>query len=451
MPTQIAYELTNSRGRYGPIQQNFKFAVPKGYSVLVGRNDSGKSALLQFIFKSLFESDEQRKDKICLVTQDRQYARHTTQPPTNLRDYNQHLYQQMVNSHKPSVGPVGPDSGSLYTLLLHRTNFVRQLQTINRYLIRLGFSEIVLKDVQIVNLDNVEIHFHGSGIRCVMPVLAALTSPDILVVLIDEPELSLEARAQRVLKGILLEAVCQETTILVATQSHIFLDKEEIDRNFVVTSSGGQLGVEFIRSKEHLIDVTYNLLGNSLEDLFFPSNFLIVEGSSDQSVCERVSKLSNIPVGRVKIISARGIDNVQDSYRAIENALVPLIADHSPYSRRVVVLLDKPSDEAKKIVESVARQLNERCVILPAASIEEYIPAEIYQRAGRDKANDLKRLEDTRKEVSYGSSGSLARLCELKNEISSALSSGLDASDLDQIPVIRDAVKLADSKASGGS
>lgn len=448
MPDQAVFEFINSRANYGPILSNFKFTLRGGYSTLVGKNDSGKSALLQFVFKSLCEANDQWKNKMCLVTQDRQYIQPSTPPPTNLHDYNNQLYSQMTNSPKPSSGPVGPDSSMLYTLLLHRTDFINQLGLINKYLIRLGFGELVLKGVQIANIDNVEISSHGSGLRCVMPVLAALTSPDISVILIDEPELSLEARAQKALKEILLESANEGKTILLATQSHIFLDKEGMAKNFVVSNSGGHLEIDCIRSGEQLIDVTYNLLGNSLEDLYFPGNFLIVEGGSDQVICEKVASLLNLGSGKIKIISAKGIDNVSDTYRAIKNTLIPLLTSDSPYSKRVVLLIDKPIERiGERVVEELSKALGGRCVVLDVSSIEEYIPENIYKKSGRNKSDDLQQIEEIKKRVNHGDREAFGRLRGLKKEISSALASVLTEEELDGIPIVRDAVKLAKEKS----
>jgi predicted ATP-dependent endonuclease of OLD family len=312
----------------------------------------------------------------------------------------------------------------------------------------MGFEPVTLRDAQTAMVSEVEIASHGSGIRCVLPILAALTSPDIKYLLIDEPELSLEARAQRVLKELLLEAAQAGRTVLVATQSHIFLNKDNVSCNYVVINQGARLDLEQVSEKEKLLDLTFNLLGNSLEDLFFPSNFLIVEGSSDQVVCEKVATLLRIPTGRVKIISAQGIDNVSDAYKSIKNTLVPLLADHSPYSKRVVVLLDRPSSDASRSVDEIQNALKERCIVLDEPSLEEYVPEDLFDMAGRNKAFDLDNLKEKTTEHKYAKKDeTLKALRELKKEISSALATALRHEDLDKIPKIRDAVKLASDRA----
>lgn len=44
--------------RYGPLQDGFAFELGDGYIVLVGENNSGKSAVLQLAFKTLCRHPE---------------------------------------------------------------------------------------------------------------------------------------------------------------------------------------------------------------------------------------------------------------------------------------------------------------------------------------------------------------------------------------------------------
>ena len=445
---QTAYTFKIPAGQeYGLLPSNFQFDLQTGYSVLVGRNDCGKSTLLQFVFKSLVSLSEVTNNTFCLISHDRQYISPTTQPPSTLMEYNTELFQICKDRPKRSDSAQGPDASSLYTLLLHKSDFMSQTQKVNEYLIRLGFEPIVLREAQIVKVNDIDIHLHGAGIRCVLPILAALTSPDIKVVIIDEPELSLEARAQKVLKELLLESVESGKIIILATQSHLFLHKAKPDKNYEITNDD-HFEAKKLTKREELLDLTYNLLGNSLEDLFFPSNFLIVEGASDQVICEKVARLLNTPIGKVKVISARGIDNVSDSYKAIENSLIPLITDDSPYSKKVVVLLDKPIGTASiKKVRSIKKQLRDRCFILDNSSIEEYIPKDIFKKAGRDRDNDLEEIKEINIAYRYNKEDGAKRLWSIKREISSAIASALELKDLKKIPIITDSIKLASKKS----
>ena len=133
---------------------------------------------------------------------------------------------------------------------------VIQLQRLNEYLIRLGFSPITLKENQRVIVDEVAIVKHGSGIRCVLPILAALTSPDIKVIIIDEPESSLEARTQKALKELFLESIMEGKIIIVATQSHLFLNNKEPNKNYTVFKQNNNYSIKKINNKKELLDIT---------------------------------------------------------------------------------------------------------------------------------------------------------------------------------------------------
>ena len=192
-------ESINARSSYGVIPQGFSFNLVEGYSVLAGKNNSGKSTLLQFIFRELYNPGTIPRNSFCLIPQDRQYVRPTTQPPTSLDQYNHDMFQQCQSTPRRSDQMNLSHLASLYTLCLHRTNFLPQVNELNKFLLRMGFEPVTLRDAQTARVSEVEIVSHGSGIRCTLPILAALTSADIKYLLIDEPELSLEARAQKVL------------------------------------------------------------------------------------------------------------------------------------------------------------------------------------------------------------------------------------------------------------
>jgi predicted ATP-dependent endonuclease of OLD family len=374
------------------------------------------------------------RDNFCIILPNRYYISSTTQTTKELISFNSDLFNQIDGTPARAEEIVGPNPADLYKLLLHRTSFIDQVNNINILLKRLGFEEIKLVGLQQTNIDNININKHGSGLRCVIPILAALTSDHIDVIIIDEPELSLEARIQKVLKDILIES---GKTIVVATQSHLFLNRKKLESNFIVTNEGNTK-IKQLGSENDLLDLTYNLLGNSLADLYFPSNFLIVEGVSDQIICEKIMDLLNIESRKVKVISAKGIDNIGPSYQAIKNTLIPLIVNTppSPYSDKVTVLVDTYHD--KKHLDELERNLKDRFFVLDQQSIEEYIPEIIYAKAGMDKEKKL--LEITNNKSDFD------KLNKIKKDISVAIVSVLEEVDLKYVPIIVKAIKTAEEK-----
>lgn len=429
--------------QYGVIPASFGFQFSKGYSVLVGKNDAGKTTLLQWIFARLIQTLSPTPwDSAAIILTDRFYITSHTRTEQTLALYNQGFLNAYVNNPKPFNTQGGPRTEDLFAALLQRTSMTPQNLTLNELLDRVGFPTLDIRGAQEASLGNIGIHVHGAGIRCLLPILAALTSPDIKYLFIDEPELSLEARAQKVVKQLLVEATARGKSVVVATQSHLFLNrtKGELENNLLVRNDSTGFSVRATTSDEELLDLTYNLLGNSLEDLFFPNNFLIVEGASDQRITETVSHLLGHRSGEVKIIAANGIDNVEPSYSAITNTLVPLITNDSPYSKRVVVILDRPDAKKDHLGVECARLLKDRCFVLEANSLEEYLPEALYTRAGRDKARDLSSLAELKAEAKHTAEGK-RKLWQLKEAISNAVAQILTAADRDLIPQIFAAVE----------
>src|SRR5206468_3689337 len=112
-------------------------------------------------------------------------------------------------------------------------------------------------------------------------IIAALTNDEVGVILIDEPELSLEPRVQKVLREVLVEA-SEQKIIVVATHSHLFVRRDLPESTQIVERTDDQTRVRTVAEESELYDLVFDLLGASTEDLFFPSNYLIVEGASDQ-------------------------------------------------------------------------------------------------------------------------------------------------------------------------
>jgi len=82
--------------RYGPLQDGFGFELGEGYQVLVGRNNSGKSAVLQLVFKTLMRDGNFGAEKLCLLLTDRDYVQPTTETAgSHLASFNVTLLNQM--------------------------------------------------------------------------------------------------------------------------------------------------------------------------------------------------------------------------------------------------------------------------------------------------------------------------------------------------------------------
>jgi hypothetical protein len=417
---------------YGPVQGDFRYDLRSGYTALVGPNNAGKSALLQLVFRSLHDDTSQfGPARICLIPPDRQYIDTSTETGgRTLATWNSEMLAQMREQPLPFAGAIGPSRSELMKLLLH-SNLIEQVQKMNGLLPRFGLATLDVGGGGAALFREIAVHAQGSGLRALLPVLAAVTNDDIAAILIDEPELSLEPRLQKALRDLLVETAEAKRVVMVATHSHLMLNRQLPESTQIVTRVEDMTSVETVDSAEGLYDLTFDLLGSSTEDLFFPRNYIIVEGASDQVIVQRVLDLLGQPASSIKVLSAQGIDEVRARASSVVRALVPLVVNDSPYAKRVVALIDEPRETEKASVERLAADLGERLFTLNAPSIEEYIPEEIYARAGRTREEDLAELERL--------SGNRQARNELKKEISNAIAQNLAVEDLDSISTIRDA------------
>lgn len=427
--------VISTQTSFGPLLAGFSIDFLDGYNVLVGINDVGKSAILQLVFKRLMEDSSFGSSSVCLIPPERIFIDLTTEAGGRTLDqHNQEFYNSISGTTMlPYAGIVNPSKSELPKLLLGHSDFINQIDFLKIYLNRLEIPNVVLRRSQEITFEDIQIIFHGSGLRSIFAILCALTDPKIKVLLIDEPELSLEPRLQKSLRDLLYD-ISGEKTIIVSTHSHLFINRKSFSHNYKIDKTPEGVFSKQIADQRELNELIFDLLGNSLEDLFFPGNFLIVEGSSDQIILEKCINLSGIDSSRVKVISARGVTNTGTIYSAIENTLTPLEMHDSPYSKKAVVLIDKPKSSANL---TELKKLEKRLFRLTTYSIEEYIPESVYTKMGKTKADELQKIRelDTAKRQD--------ELNVYKKALSEQIVANLNVEDLDQMVVIKKAIKKA--------
>jgi energy-coupling factor transporter ATP-binding protein EcfA2 len=262
-------------------------------------------------------------------------------------------------------------------------------------------------------------------------MIAALADGNLALILIDEPEMSIHPRLQRMVRDLLIERA-EGRAVVVATHSHLFVDRHRPESIVMVENRSG---TTITRRASHASDVAvmaFDLLGNSLEDLYLPANFLVVEGASDQRLAEAVRDLLGFREDKLKVLASAGITKMAGTVGAIETALRPLVTSDSPYAKRVVALMDRvPADVD---ATELRRLMRDRLIALGQDSLEEYIPGPLYEQAGLDKAEQLKRLQEAR--------GPMERAA-IKAEVSESVASALRREDLELVDELASAVRLA--------
>jgi predicted ATP-dependent endonuclease of OLD family len=239
-------------------------------------------------------------------------------------------------------------SSELPKLLMHHTSFLKQANKLLDYFEYLNLPPFDLRDTQEVIFEEIQVIFQGSGLRSIFSILAALTDNNTKLLLIDEPEQSLEPKLQKLLRDLLYDASKQKQ-IIIATHSHLFLNRRDVTSNYVVRKRENNFSFYPVTTEEELYEITFDLLGCSLEDLFFPNNFLIVEGSTDQIIVEKVMQLKDIDKSKIKVVSASGVSKVTNILSSVYTSLIPVVLKDSPYKNKVIVLVDRQYQSADPV------------------------------------------------------------------------------------------------------
>jgi len=421
---------------YGSIPQGFNFEIPEGYTTFVGKNDTGKSTILQLIFKTMVRDiSEIGPGRVCILLPERIFidASLETRGET-IDNYNQNLANAMA-SNPLAYHNLGHASEQIFKLLFSNYDQRAQWEHSDPLLRQLGFNPIAVgRGGHTPTIDRINLGNHGSGLRTVLSIIAAITDPNIEYLLIDEPEQSLEPGIQKFVRDMLYTAA-ESKKVIVTTHSHLFLNRRNIKSNYIVSKDEAGTRVAGIQSDVELYDLVYRLLGSSPEDLLFPKNFLVVEGSSDQAIVEKVISLMGHGSIDVKVISARSVSGV-DSYRqAFEACLTPYVLRESHYKDKVVVLVDQPNAQIQPTVEMLRHNIGDRLFELPNESLEEFLPEDLYTRVGRDRDADIARIVASR--------GDYNALRVVKAEISEQIAAGLTETDLPRLQPITDSINKA--------
>lgn len=427
-----------AREKFGLIKEGAHYDIQDGLSVIVGRNDVGKSTLLQLAFKNLFEKSEVGSSKICLLLPERIFIDSTIEiNGSTFESYNREIYDHLRGGPLPYHN-VTHNSQNAFKLLIGNFMSFKQLSAANVLLQHLGFSELDFRRNQPI-IDEINVGRHGSGLRTVLPIIAVLTDPSIEYVLIDEPEQSLEPIIQKYLRDLLYEASEKNgKKIIITTHSHLFLNRKNLQMNYIAEKNDSVgISIAQVKTEIEMYDLVYRLLGSSPDDLFFPKNFLIVEGASDQEIVEKVIELMGIDTSLVKVISARSVSTVNSYRTAFEACLTPYVLRNSHYKDKVVVLIDKANEDTRLTVDMIKQEIGDRLFTLPTESLEEYIDESLYIRAERDKNLDIQKLEEYKESKDY------VKESELKKEISEEIAKILVKEDLNFFQEITTAISKA--------
>lgn len=233
---------------------------------------------------------------------------------------------------------------------------------------------------QYISVDGHNISFSSSGYRLITSLVTSLLDDDYDTFLIDEPELGISPEAQGIFADFLFDEQKRKKyfshikTLVMATHSTVFLDRNNITNNYFVEKTGNNIDVSKVTNVSDINRIHFFLLGNRLESLYMPSVIVIVEGKCDYQYIERVLHIK-YPTTRFSIIQA----NTDSRIRDVFNVAKSLFGDiqKSPYHKRIFAVLD--SVHGTGLIAHLEKMglPKENIVVWSKNGIEHYYPKKI--------------------------------------------------------------------------
>ena len=257
------------------------------------------------------------------------------------------------------------------------------------------------------------------------------------IFLIDEAELHLHPTAQRSLKDALIELSNREDQVLITSHSSVLIaDESEHQKIFKVEKIDKITDVKPVKEAEKP-SIVYDLLGGNPADLLLPRNFMLVEGSSDKTFIDHVVQRFYSEEKQIQVIPIWGdVERADRVFDYLGSIFAPL--NRSLYQNKIVILLDKISDERQNAFKDFMQKYPElnknkdnQILELEVGSLEEYYPeGRASQVGGHNQATSWRR------ETGH------ALQSQQKHSLARHVGSGIEKEQFEtDMPLIHDALK----------
>ena len=312
------------------------------YSVLIGRNNCGKSFILKtlaqhwganasylgparyqnFNLLGYYTPNRNRKKERYnqFVTQWNNTHQNVDNSPINL----QQAIAELSDSQRDTLTEI-------VKLLLGINLEVRDTVPDNRM------------SQKYISCGSHNISYTSSGFRLITTLVTSLLDAEYDTYLIDEPELGISPEAQGILADFLFDRAHRAKyfphikTLILATHSTIFLDRRHISNNYKVEKHGDEISIDRVQSQSDFNQIHFFLLGNCFETLYLPSSILIVEGKCDFKFIERVIT-QRYPMSQLSVIAANSDSRIKEILNIARGLLTDI--QKSPYRDRIFVVLE---------------------------------------------------------------------------------------------------------------
>lgn len=352
------------------------------YSVLVGRNNCGKSYLL----KTLTQQWGQNASYLGPARyQNFNLLGHYT-PNRNRRDEKWRQFMQQWQQQQQNIdnSPVNLQQAIAELADEQREKLTEIIYDLLGVTLEFRYTvENNSMSQKYISCDGHNISYTSSGFRLITTLVTSLLDIDYDTFLIDEPELGISPEAQGILADFLFDRNHREKyfphikTLVFATHSTIFLDKLHISNNYTVSKTGDEISVSPVLTQSDFNNIHFFLLGNRFETLYLPSAIILVEGKCDHKFVERVISLKHSN-SQISVISANSDNRIKEVLSVAKGLLSDL--QKSPYRDRIFIILDSVHAAGlPKQLESMG-VLSENIVIWPKNGIEYYYPPSLIDK-----------------------------------------------------------------------
>jgi hypothetical protein len=312
------------------------------YSVLVGRNNCGKSYLL----KSLTTQWGQRASYLGPARYQNFNLLGYYTPNRNRRDERWRQFMQHWNQQQQNIdnSPLNLQQAIAELTDIQRSSLAEIVELLLGLRLEIRHTaEDNSMSQKYISAGDHNISYTSSGFRLITTLVTSLLDSEYDTFLIDEPELGISPEAQGVLADFLFDREHRAKyfphvkTLVMATHSTIFLDRRHIINNYTVTKRGDEIQLQPVASQAELNSVHFFLLGNRFETLYLPSAIILVEGKTDHRFIERVVAV-RFPHVQMSVIAANSDSRIQEVLSVAKGVLADL--QRSPYHDRIFVVLD---------------------------------------------------------------------------------------------------------------
>lgn len=323
----------------GPVLQKIRDSE---YSVLVGRNNCGKS----FLLKSLTQQCGKNASYLGPARYQNFNLLGYYTPNRNRKDekWRQFIDQWQRQQQNIDNSPINLQQAIAELSDHQRDRLTEIIESLLGVTLEIKYTvDDNSMSQKYISCGGHNISFTSSGFRLITTLVTSLLDTEYDTFLIDEPELGISPEAQGILADFLFDRAHRARyfphikTLVFATHSTIFLDRNHITNNYTVEKSGDAIAVRRVETQSEFNRIHFFLLGNRFETLYLPSLIVIVEGKTDHAFISKVLTL-RFPNHQFSIINANSDSRIKE----ILNTARSLLADiqRSPYRERILAVVD---------------------------------------------------------------------------------------------------------------